>query len=264
MGSHKEFARRNKILASFFDNHNSTTFPHTTPSVLTMASSLLRAAAGAPAHALYRGCPGFAARVTPTPIPFLCAPLPRSFHTSAAWGQSAPRTPQNTTTSRGAWGPAGVPASSSSTAASPSPSPSSPPPPPPPKGIIAKVRFALKEYGRVAVGIYAGLWVVPFAGTYVVFAANGNFGQDPLEWVSWAVGPERMAGLLASAGLAPDTHLSPTHVSLIFAYLVSEVIETPRMAATLLLAPRAKRWLDARKAAAGAGAGAGGGLPPRL
>jgi hypothetical protein len=114
--------------------------------------------------------------------------------------------------------------------------------------MVGRIRHAVKAYGKTAVGIYASLWAVPFGCAYVVFAANGNFGQDPVEWLEWALGPERLTSLLPSVGLTRETAtFSPNTVSLIFAYLTAEIIETPRMAATLLLAPRVKKLLDERK-----------------
>jgi hypothetical protein len=56
------------------------------------------------------------------------------------------------------------------------------------------------------------------------------------------------ASLATTLGMAPDARLSPRMVSLVLAYLVCEVIETPRIAATVFLTPMLKRSLAARVA----------------
>ncbi len=102
----------------------------------------------------------------------------------------------------------------------------------------------------MAVAIYGTLWVVPFAAIYAVSAANANFGADPVVWLEWAAGPAVRQQLWDTLGLSPDVkHLDAKTVSLLIAYIGSELIETPRMALSLLLAPRVKRALDARRAA---------------
>ena len=53
-------------------------------------------------------------------------------------------------------------------------------------GAIAKVKQLWDQYGYVALGLYASLWVVPVGGFYVALAATDNFGVDPVVLLEWA------------------------------------------------------------------------------
>ena len=107
----------------------------------------------------------------------------------------------------------------------------------------------IKEYGAVGLGVYFTLWAVPFATSFVLFDLNNNFGQDPVMWVEYFAGKENRIKLWATLGMKPDDNLSPRVISLLLAYLVCEVIETPRIAATVFLTPVAKRYLVSSSAA---------------
>jgi hypothetical protein len=107
----------------------------------------------------------------------------------------------------------------------------------------------IKEYGAIGLGVYFTLWAVPFATSFVLFDLNNNFGQDPVMWVEYFAGKENRIKLWATLGMKPDDNLSPRVISLLLAYLVCEVIETPRIAATVFLTPVAKRYLVSSSAA---------------
>lgn len=110
-------------------------------------------------------------------------------------------------------------------------------------------KAALREYGRVALGLYVVLWGVPFGLSAAVFAAADNLGQDPGAWIEWGVGVDARVKLWGFVGLAPDAPLPPAAVTGVLAYLVAEAVEYPRLAAVLMIAPRVKRALVARAAA---------------
>ena len=113
---------------------------------------------------------------------------------------------------------------------------------------------ALLNLAKLVLSLYAALWAVPFGASFAIFAAHDNFGQDPGQWVAYVAGEALRDKVWAALGLAPGAQLSPRVVSLVFAYLVCEVIETPRIAATVFLTPVLKRALLARRSAAAAGA----------
>jgi hypothetical protein len=110
----------------------------------------------------------------------------------------------------------------------------------------------IKEYGAVGLGVYFTLWAVPFASSFILFDLNNNFGQDPVVWVEYFAGKDNRIKLWASLGMKPDDNLSPRVISLLLAYLVCEVIETPRIAATVFLTPVAKRYLVSSSASSSA------------
>ena len=113
-----------------------------------------------------------------------------------------------------------------------------------------------KDYGPVGVGLYAALWGVPFASSFLLFQAFDNFGQDPGDWIVYLAGEKAREQAWAFVGLAPDARLSPRMVSAVLAYLVCEVIETPRIAATVFFTPILKRRLYPTVAEAAAAAAA--------
>lgn len=116
-------------------------------------------------------------------------------------------------------------------------------------GMLGKVKWMIKEYGKIAIGVYLGMWIVPFGTFYGICHLNNNFGQDPAALIEWAVGAEYRIKLWGMFGLEPDAVLSAATVSSLLAYIGAEVIETPRMMLTLYLAPKVKRLLTARAAA---------------
>lgn len=133
----------------------------------------------------------------------------------------------------------------------PASSSSTPPPASTPttSTLFGKGVALIKEYGAVGLGVYFTLWAVPFATSFVLFDLNNNFGQDPVMWVEYFAGKENRIKLWATLGMKPDDNLSPRVISLLLAYLVCEVIETPRIAATVFLTPVAKRYLVSSSAA---------------
>ena len=133
----------------------------------------------------------------------------------------------------------------------PASSSSTPPPASTPttSTLFGKGVALIKEYGAVGLGVYFTLWAVPFATSFVLFDLNNNFGQDPVMWVEYFAGKENRIKLWARMGMKPDDNLSPRVISLLLAYLVCEVIETPRIAATVFLTPVAKRYLVSSSAA---------------
>ena len=145
------------------------------------------------------------------------------------------------------------------------PSPPTPPPPSPPSTLASRASALAsrgaalaREYGPAGLALYFALWAGPFGASFLVFEANGNFGQDPAAWVAYVAGEPNRQRLWEALGMAPDARLSPRMVSLVLAYLVCEVIETPRIAATVFLTPMLKRSLAARGATSSGGATAGG------
>ena len=120
--------------------------------------------------------------------------------------------------------------------------PPSTPPTPPPTSLFGKGIALIKEYGAVGLGVYFSLWFIPFGTSFILFDLNNNFGQDPVAWVEYFAGKENRIKLWEQFGMKPDDNLSPRVISLLLAYLVCEVIETPRIAATVFLTPVVKRY----------------------
>jgi hypothetical protein len=124
------------------------------------------------------------------------------------------------------------------------PNPPTPPTPTstPPTSLFSKGVALIKEYGAVGLGVYFSLWFIPFGTSFILFDLNNNFGQDPVAWVEYFAGKENRIKLWVQFGMKPDDNLSPRVISLLLAYLVCEVIETPRIAATVFLTPVVKRY----------------------
>lgn len=112
----------------------------------------------------------------------------------------------------------------------------------PPTSLFGKGIALIKEYGAVGLGVYFSLWFIPFGTSFILFDLNNNFGQDPVAWVEYFAGKENRIKLWEQFGMKPDDNLSPRVISLLLAYLVCEVIETPRIAATVFLTPVVKRY----------------------
>lgn len=111
-------------------------------------------------------------------------------------------------------------------------------------GAIAKVKQLWDQYGYVALGLYASLWVVPVGGFYVALAATDNFGVDPVVLLEWANIEWR------------PTSLKPWHTTATMAVIASDVLEPVRLMATVALAPPVSRWWKKRSAAKAAAADA--------
>lgn len=133
--------------------------------------------------------------------------------------------------------------------------PHSPPPPPPPRpapaepaqlpsGVVAKVKFIVREYGAAAVLIYTGLWVAPAVVTFYAASANGNWGLDPMVLLEYVGMRDTVSGYL---GLPPGGTLQPWQTSGVIAFGAADALEIARVPATMYLAPRAKRWWVARR-----------------
>lgn len=122
-----------------------------------------------------------------------------------------------------------------------------------------KLKAAVKENGAVGAGIYVALWVAPFSVVYTAARARDNFGVDPLALLD-GVGAKEP--LLNALSLPLDSALEPWQTAVVLGFVAADALELARLPATLFLAPRAKRWLDARRSGAAAappGAAAGDG-----
>lgn len=140
---------------------------------------------------------------------------------------------------------------------------------PPKKSALETVKSAIKEYGATAGIVYGALWIVPCASAWSVFYAFDNFGHNPASILQFLGIKDWVFDTL---GWAHDARPERWQISTLYAYLFTDLLEFVRIPATLALAPRVKRWWDARKLAVGAVAAAatepaaavGGGLDPSL
>lgn len=107
--------------------------------------------------------------------------------------------------------------------------------------MLEKVKFAIKEYGAVGVGIYAGLWVAPFSAVYFASLANGNFGIDPLHLLDKIGAKETV---LNAFSMPLDATLEPWQTALILGFVAADALELARVPATLYLAPKVKRMIS--------------------
>ena len=113
-----------------------------------------------------------------------------------------------------------------------------------PRGFAQRMKLLIQEYGAYALCIYAGLWVVPLAAYYELFVVYDNFGYKSPEHILTYFGIKE--SVYEFLKLAPDATPEPWQLSALFAYLAADVSEVVRFPLTLFLAPRLKRWLQAR------------------
>ena len=119
----------------------------------------------------------------------------------------------------------------------------------------------LLAMGPTAVKLYAVLFAVPWLGVFGAVYSGVVPASDPLALIdaylpaTWSSGIR--GGLntpLGWAGMqlpAPGEPLHPVMNAVIWAYVVADVVEIPRIGATLWLTPKLIAWLDERKRAGG-------------
>jgi hypothetical protein len=127
-------------------------------------------------------------------------------------------------------------------------------------GVFARLR----ALGPTAIKLYAVLFAVPWLGVFAAVYTGAVPASDPLLMVDTYL-PAAMSGGIRSGlgtGLgwvgvtlpAPGEPMPPLVNSVIWAYVVADIVEIPRIGATLWLTPKLVAWLAARKAAKAAGA----------
>jgi hypothetical protein len=171
-------------------------------------------------------------------------PVPPFFAAAFALPASPTATP-----SAGAAPPPGTPTGAVASAipsSSPSPPLSLHPPPPPP---AQPSRFAaLRALGPAAAATYAALWAAPAAAAWAAAGATGNFGIDPVEVLVAVAGAEARDAVWEAVGLAPGEALPAGTARAVVALAAADALEVPRLAATLVLAPRVKKAVEAWRA----------------
>jgi hypothetical protein len=110
-----------------------------------------------------------------------------------------------------------------------------------PRSILQRFLHLWNEYGYYALALYTSMWVVPLATMYETFYYFDNFGHNPAS-ILQLVGMKDM--VFAWMELSPDARPERYQISMIYAYLGSEIIEPLRFGATLFLAPRLKAWWE--------------------
>jgi len=110
--------------------------------------------------------------------------------------------------------------------------------------LVQRIKSMLKEYGPIAIGVYAALWIVPFGGLFQVFYAFDNFGHNPISLLEYMGAKDYIYGVLQ---LPQDARPEGWQISGVYAYLGAELLEPLRLPLSIWLAPRAKRWLSARR-----------------
>lgn len=112
-----------------------------------------------------------------------------------------------------------------------------------PKGsLFDKIKYAIREYGKTALIVYGTLWIVPFMATYGICQSMNNFHQDPVQLIDWIMGIETRIKIWTYCHLPIDEPLNDKTISLLYAYIASELIETPRLLLTLYISPKIKQW----------------------
>ena len=115
----------------------------------------------------------------------------------------------------------------------------------PATGTLARVRALLSEYGLTALSIYVTLWVAPGVLMFELASLNGNWGLDPLALLDYIGQRQRVTEWL---GLPAGASLASWQTSIVLGFLATDALELARLPATIFLAPKVKKWMDARGA----------------
>jgi hypothetical protein len=119
----------------------------------------------------------------------------------------------------------------------------------------------LRALGPTALQLYAVLFAVPWVGVFAAVYTGAVPAGDPLllmdqylpaAWSSGIrVGLNTPLGWAGWALPAPGEAMPAGLNAAIWAYVVADVIEIPRIGATLWLTPKVVAWRAAKKAALG-------------
>jgi hypothetical protein len=120
-----------------------------------------------------------------------------------------------------------------------------------PKNLLQRIKTLLSEYGLYALAPYSAMWVVPLGTLFSVFYAYDSFGHNPASILQFFGVKD---SVFAYLGLSPDARPERYQIAGIYAFLITDLLEMPRIALSIYLAPHLRSaWLRWR------GEGADGG-----